>query len=222
MSDKCTISQPTKEQKNKETPPTPLKENKKEEKIEKEKIEKEKAEYETDDGNEPQQQMLPGIEDAVIKPPRERIAIRDKKLVGIIEEDKQKWKHDFPYLDTDAILADAEAYLARHPKKYDDIYKFINNSFKRQPYPFPNNADDVLQMANERNLTLAKEAAEYFFNKYQAIGWMDKGKPIHDWRCLLDNFAKNPWLPRNTANTQQSFNGGQTESKPFDPSKYTN
>ena len=202
-----------KEKENKEISPTPLKEKEEKEKIEKEKYsKKEKAESETDDGNAPQQQMLPGIEEAVIKPPRERIAFKDKKLVGIIDEDKKKWKHDFPYLDTDAILADAEAYLARHPKKYDDIYRFINNSFKRQPYPFPNTADDVLQMANERKLTLAKEAAEYFFNKFQAIGWMDKGKPIHDWRCLLDNFAKNPWANRN--NTLGGNNSGNTGEQP--------
>ena len=221
------ITPSSKEPENREIPPETSKENKEQETHIKEENIKEESSSEIFSNQASSQQMiLPWFNDFSMKPPRERIAVKNKKLVGIIDDDKKKWKHDFPYLDIDALLEDAEIYLGKHPKKYTDVFGFLNNMFKRQPYPFPKTLDDVLLIAKERNLKLTREAAEYFFNKYQSIGWRDNNnKPIHDWRCLLENFVatwnQNHYGPQ-TGNFSQSTYGRPTESKPFDPSKYEN
>ena len=222
-------------QENEEIPPTPPKED------------KEKKEHtsscacvceDAPDGQQQLQLQLDGMTDkASVPQPAKKTSGKPKankltynkqthKIEGITNEDMEKWRQMFPYLDIEAEIENEEEYLARPKRKYTDIRRTFENHLKTQQYPPPPNADEVMRIGMERKLDITLEMATRFFNKHQAAGWRnEQWKPILDWRCLLENFVaawnQNHYGPQ-TGNFSQSTYGRPTESKPFDPSKYEN
>ena len=151
LSDKCPINvsiKSPKEQENRETSPTPLKENKEEENtnskeinnniniIKKEKFSEdepekkteEKTEEKTDEGQKTNDNATPK------KKPVYTISFSFEKSVfeGITDKDIELWRKAYPAIDVENEILKAACWLAANPKNAKSNYKkFLNNWFSR-------------------------------------------------------------------------------------------
>ena len=148
-----------------------------------------------------------------------------------------KPEHKATMEEVQARLEDYEKWLIDSQATYSNWWAFLRNHFKPQNkkskkpsipqqsiLPYPQTEQEVFEKIKELNLPMTQQDASQFFNNYKSVGWQKNGYPIYDWTALLRTWANKtpPWQNNNSGMYSQSTYGKQTESKPFDPSKYTN
>lgn len=194
LSQECSINssiQSSQEPENKESSPTPLKENKEEEK----ECEKEKNTKKEKPTNYPFELFWDAYGKKMDRPKCER------KWANLSEKDRA------------AIMAYLPAYIAatpdiqfrRHPSTFLNNRTWENDVIgdtaqpqlllqfpnQQEPVPLPNTVEDVMAKLQEKHIAMPREEAEKFFNHYKALGWKKNGQPIYDWTALLPIWQSN-------------------------------
>lgn len=208
----------SKEQENKETSPTPLKENKEQEEC----LIKEKNPKKENETKYPFQAFWDLYDKKHDRPVCERLWEK------MTEEEREACMAYVPKY-VEATSGDRKQFR-RYPATFlrnkswkNDlpempVQKQMLMQFPTQPdvIPLPQNVNDVINKINELHLDINHEEAEKFFHHYNGVGWKKNGQPICNWIDYLYNWKSNIGTFNSQHGLQQQTTETQNEdSKPW-------